>query len=272
LTVCIFTGSIAAFVVLKGSVKMQRKFIVGNWKMNGALTKNEALLKEVANGLAKMSGVDCAVCVPFPYLAQTQLLLHGTPIKWGAQNVHQANKGAYTGEVAVSMLRDFGCDYVIVGHSERRSLYGESSQLVAEKFAAVQKAELLPILCVGETLEQREAGTTEAVVAEQLAEVIKLRGIQSFRTAVIAYEPVWAIGTGKTASPEQAQEVHAFIRKRIAGFDEEFGQALCILYGGSVNASNAAELFAMPDINGGLIGGASLVAEDFLAICNAGQK
>ncbi len=170
------------------------------------------------------------------------------------------------------MLRDFGCDYVIVGHSERRSLYGESSQLVAEKFAAVQKAELLPILCVGETLEQREAGTTEAVVAEQLAEVIKLRGIQSFRTAVIAYEPVWAIGTGKTASPEQAQEVHAFIRKRIAGFDEEFGQALCILYGGSVNASNAAELFAMPDINGGLIGGASLVAEDFLAICNAGQK
>ena len=240
--------------------------------MNGALTNNEALLKDVANGVAQMPGVDCAVCVPFPYLAQTQSLLRGTSVKWGAQNVHQANRGAYTGEVSVSMLNDFDCDCVIVGHSERRNLFGESSQLVAEKFAAVQKAELLPIICVGETLEQREAGITEMVVAEQLAEVIKLQGVQSFRAAVIAYEPVWAIGTGKTATPEQAQEVHAFIRKRIAGFDEEYGQALCILYGGSVNASNAAELFSMPDIDGGLIGGASLVAEDFLAICNAGQK
>lgn len=272
LTVCVFTGSIAASVVLKGSVKMQRKFIVGNWKMNGALTSNEALLKEVAKGVAQMPTVDCAVCVPFPYLAQTQSLLRDTTIKWGAQNVHQANKGAYTGEVAVSMLRDFDCDYVIVGHSERRHLYCESNQLVAEKFAAVQEAELLPIMCVGETLEQREAGITEMVVAEQLAEVIKLRGVQSFRTAVIAYEPVWAIGTGKTATPEQAQEVHAFIRKHIAGLDEGFSQALCILYGGSVNASNAAELFSMPDIDGGLIGGASLAAKDFLAICNAGQK
>lgn len=240
--------------------------------MNGALTNNEALLKDVANGAAQMPGVDCAVCVPFPYLPQTQSLLCGTSIKWGAQNVHQANKGAYTGEVSVSMLSDFDCDYVIVGHSERRNLYGESSRLVAEKFATVQKAGLLPIICVGETLEQREAGITEVVVAEQLAEVIKLQGVQSFRTSVIAYEPVWAIGTGKTATPEQAQEVHAFIRKRIAGLDDEFGQALCILYGGSVNASNAAELFSMPDIDGGLIGGASLVAEDFLAICNAGQK
>jgi len=251
---------------------MQRKFIVGNWKMNGALTNNEALLKDVVNGVAQMPEVDCAVCVPFPYLAQTQSLLRGTSIKLGAQNVHQANKGAYTGEVSVSMLSDFNCDYVIVGHSERRNLFGESSPLVAEKFASVQKAGLLPIICVGETLEQREAGVTEVVVAEQLAEVIKLQGVQSFRTAVIAYEPVWAIGTGKTATPEQAQEVHAFIRKRIAGFDEEFGQALCILYGGSVNPSNAAELFSMPDIDGGLIGGASLVAEDFLAICKAGQK
>ncbi|CAH1386029.1 triose-phosphate isomerase [Candidatus Nitrotoga sp. M5] len=251
---------------------MQRKFIVGNWKMNGALANNETLLKEVANGVAKMPGVDCAVCVPFPYLAQTQSLLHGTSIKLGAQNVHQANKGAYTGEVSVSMLSDFNCDYVIVGHSERRNLFGESSQLVAEKFASVQKAGLLPIICVGETLEQRETGITEAVVTEQLAEVSKLLGEQSFRTSVIAYEPVWAIGTGKTATPEQAQEVHAFIRKNIAGFDEEFGQALCILYGGSVNPTNAAELFSMPDIDGGLIGGASLVAEDFLAICNAGQK
>lgn len=251
---------------------MQRKLIVGNWKMNGALAKNEALLTKVAGDVAQMSGVDCAVCVPFPYLAQAQSLLRGTPVKYGAQNVHQADKGAYTGEVAVSMLRDFGCHYVIVGHSERRTLYGESSGLVAEKYGTAQKAGLFPILCVGETLEQREAGITEAVVGEQLAEVVKLRGVQSFRAAVIAYEPVWAIGTGRTASPEQAQEMHAFIRKRIAGFDEGFSQALRILYGGSVNAANAAELFAMPDIDGGLIGGASLVAEDFLAICRAGTK
>lgn len=251
---------------------MQRKLIIGNWKMNGTLAKNEALLKKLTDGVTGMSGMDCAVCVPFPYLAQTQALLRGTSIKYGAQNVHQAEKGAYTGEVSVHMLRDFGCNYVIVGHSERRTLSGESSGLVAEKYASAQKAGLTPILCVGETLEQREAGMTETVVGEQLAEVIKVRGVQSFRTAVIAYEPVWAIGTGRTASPEQAQEVHAFVRKKIAGFDEDFGQALCILYGGSVNASNAAELFAMPDINGGLIGGASLVADDFLAICRAGAN
>lgn len=240
--------------------------------MNGTLAKNEILLKKQVDGMAQMSGVDCAVCVPFPYLAQTQALLRGTSIKYGAQNVHQAEKGAYTGEVSVHMLRDFGCNYAIVGHSERRTLFGESSELVAEKYATVQKAGLTPVLCVGETLEQREAGMTETVVAEQLAEVIKVRGVQSFRTAVVAYEPVWAIGTGRTASPEQAQEVHAFIRKRVAGFDEDFAKALCILYGGSVNAANAGELFDMPDINGGLIGGASLVAEDFLAICRAGTK
>lgn len=251
---------------------MQRKLIIGNWKMNGTLAKNETLLKKLTDGVTGMSGMDCAVCVPFPYLAQAQALLRGTPIKYGAQNVHQAEKGAYTGEVSVHMLRDFGCNYVIVGHSERRTLSGESSGLVAEKYASAQKAGLTPILCVGETLEQREANMTETVVGEQLAEVIKVRGVQSFRTAVIAYEPVWAIGTGRTASPEQAQEVHAFIRKKIAGFDEDFGHALCILYGGSVNASNAAELFAMPDINGGLIGGASLVADDFLAICRAGTS
>jgi len=264
-------GSIPALSVLKGHY-MQRKFIVGNWKMNGALSSNESLLKEVVGGLAQMSTVDCAVCVPFPYLAQAQALLRGTSVGVGAQDVHQTNKGAYTGEVSASMLHDFGCTHVIVGHSERRNLYGESSQLVAEKFLAAQQSGLTPILCVGETLEQREAGTTEAVIAEQLAAVIKLCGPESLRTAVIAYEPVWAIGTGKTASPEQAQNVHSFIRKSVAGSDQEFGRALRILYGGSVNASNAAELFAMPDINGGLIGGASLVAKDFLAICGAGQK
>ena len=240
--------------------------------MFGSLAQNEALLNAVLAGMARMPGVDCAVCVPFPYLAQAQQMLRASQVKWGAQNVHQSEKGACTGEVAASMLCDFGCRYVIVGHSERRSLYGESSPLVAEKFAAAQKAGLLPILCVGETLEQRESGTTEAVVAEQLDAVVKLLGVQSLRNAVLAYEPVWAIGTGKTATPEQAQAVHAFIRQRVAQHDSQVAQSLCILYGGSVKAVNAAELFAMPDIDGGLVGGASLVAEDFLAICDAGQN
>lgn len=240
--------------------------------MHGSLTQNAALLDAVAEGMKQLSGVDCAVCVPFPYLSQAQQKLSGTAVKWGAQDAHQLEKGAYTGEVSASMLQDFGCHYVIVGHSERRSLYGESSQLVAEKFAAVQKAGMLPILCVGETLEQREAGSTETVVAEQLDAVIALLGVQCLREAVVAYEPVWAIGTGKTATPEQAQAVHAFIRQRIAEHDEQVAAGLCILYGGSVKAGNAAELFAMSDIDGGLIGGASLIAEDFLAICRAGQN
>ncbi len=238
--------------------------------MHGSLAQNEVLLNALAAGLAHMPGVDCAVCVPFPYLHQAQKKLAGTPIKWGAQDAHQLDKGAYTGEVSASMLGDFGCTYVLVGHSERRSLYGESSALVAEKYAAVQKAGMTPVLCIGETLEQREAGATESVVAEQLDAVIALAGVQSLGGAVLAYEPVWAIGTGKTATPEQAQAVHAFIRQRVAGLDKAVAQGLRILYGGSVKASNAAELFAMADIDGGLIGGASLIAEDFLAICQAG--
>ena len=251
---------------------MRRKLVAGNWKMFGSLTQNEVLLNAVVAGMTKMPGVDCAVCVPFPYLAQAQQMLHGSPVKWGAQDVHQLDKGAYTGEVAASMLCDFGCRYVLVGHSERRSLYGESSSLVAGKFAAAQKVGLLPILCIGETLEQRESGTTEAVVAEQLDAVVKLLGVQSLRNAVLAYEPVWAIGTGKTATPEQAQAVHAFIRQRVAEHDRQVAQELGILYGGSVKAANAMELFAMPDIDGGLIGGASLVADEFLAICRAGAR
>lgn len=251
---------------------MRRKLVAGNWKMNGSLVQNEALLGAVSGGMKQIPGVDCAVCVPFPYLSQAQQKLAGTSVKWGAQDVHQLEKGAYTGEVSASMLKDFGCSYVIVGHSERRSLYGESSQLAAEKFAAVQQAGMLPILCVGETLEQREVGATEAVVAEQLDAVIELMGVQSLCNAVVAYEPVWAIGTGKTATPEQAQAVHAFIRQRVASHDGQVAEGLCILYGGSVKGSNATELFAMADIDGGLIGGASLVAEDFLAICRAGQN
>jgi triosephosphate isomerase (TIM) len=250
---------------------MRRKLVAGNWKMHGTLVQNAALLDAVRGGMDTMPGVDCAVCVPFPYLAQVQQKLSGSNVKWGAQDVHQLDKGAYTGEVSAPMLRDFACSYVIVGHSERRAYYGESSHLVAEKHMAVQQAGLIPILCVGESLQQRESGVTENVVAEQLDALITLGGVQALRNAVVAYEPVWAIGTGKTATSAQAQAVHAFIRQRIASQDSQIASGLCILYGGSVKANNAAELFAMQDIDGGLIGGASLVADEFLAICRAGQ-
>ncbi|MBI5430906.1 MAG: triose-phosphate isomerase [Nitrosomonadales bacterium] len=250
---------------------MRRKLVAGNWKMNGALAQNAALLDAVRSGMSGLKNVDCAVCVPFPYLAQAQQKLSGSNVNWGAQDVHQLDKGAYTGEVSAAMLRDFGCTHVIVGHSERRAYCGESSHLVAEKFLAAQQAGLTPILCVGETLEQREGGVTEAVVAEQLDALIQLGGVQALRGAVVAYEPVWAIGTGKTATSVQAQAVHAFIRRRIASHDGQIAAGLCILYGGSVKANNAVELFSMPDIDGGLIGGASLVADEFLAICRAGQ-
>ena len=250
---------------------MRRKLVAGNWKMHGTLAQNAVLLDAVRDGMSQITGVDCAVCVPFPYLAQAQQKLSGSSVKWGAQNVHQLDEGAYTGEVSAAMLRDFECSYAIVGHSERRACYGESSHLVAEKFLAAQQAGLTPILCMGETLQQRESGITETVVAEQLDALVQLGGVQALRNAVVAYEPVWAIGTGKTATSEQAQAVHAFIRQRIAVEDSQIASALCILYGGSVKANNAAELFAMPDIDGGLIGGASLVADEFLAICRAGR-
>ncbi len=251
---------------------MRRKLVIGNWKMHGSLAQNELLLGAVKKGVLQLSGVDVAVCAPFPYLAQLKQELTASAVKWGAQDVHQLDKGAFTGEVSASMLADFGCKYVLVGHSERRSIYGEGSRLVAEKFAAAQKSGLIPVLCVGETLEQRESGATETVVAEQMDAVIALAGVQALRKSVLAYEPVWAIGTGKTASPEQAQAVHAFIRKRVAGHDAQVAENLEILYGGSVKAANAAELFAKTDIDGGLIGGAALVADEFVAICRAGQS
>jgi len=251
---------------------VRRKLVAGNWKMYGTLAGNADLLDAVRSGMEQARNVDCAVCVPFPYLPQAQQKLSGSGVKWGAQNVHQMDKGAYTGEVSAAMLRDFGCSYVIVGHSERRAYFGESSHLVAEKFLAAQRAGLIPILCVGETLEQRENGATENVVAGQLDALIDLGGVQALRDAVVAYEPVWAIGTGKTATSAQAQAVHTFIRQRIASHDGQTAAELCILYGGSVKANNAPELFAMPDIDGGLIGGASLVADDFLAICRAGAR
>jgi triosephosphate isomerase len=238
------------------------RLVAGNWKMNGTRSANRALLEAVQAGLAGLSGVDCTVCVPFPYLGEVAEQLRGGPIAWGAQNVSEHAKGAYTGEVSAAMLAEFGCRHVLVGHSERRQLYGETDGQVAAKFAAALDARLVPILCVGETLQEREQGRTEAVLARQLDEVLTTTGIEAFSGAVVAYEPVWAIGTGRTATPEQAQEAHAFIRRRIF-------KGTRILYGGSVKADNAATLFAMPDVDGGLIGGASLVAKDFLAICRA---
>jgi len=250
---------------------MRRKLVVGNWKMFGRLARNKALLDGVMAGVKDLRNTDCAVCVPFPYLAQVQAQLQGTSIAWGAQNMSHHEEGAYTGEVAPGMLLEFGCKYVILGHSERRGIYHESDETVALKFEAAIKAGLTPILCMGETLDEREAGITEEVVARQLDVVIARSGVKALQKAVVAYEPVWAIGTGKTASPDQAQAVHAFIRQRVAKLDAQVAQGLCILYGGSVKAANASELFSMADIDGGLIGGASLVAEDFVAICRAGK-
>lgn len=240
--------------------------------MNGGLKSNQQLLQDVVAGAAGLNGVTVAVCVPFPYLAQAQSALSGTAVAWGAQNLSEQAQGAFTGEVSASMLQDFACRYVLVGHSERRSIYGESDAVVAEKFAAALAAGLRPVLCVGETLAQREAGQTVDVVSAQIDAVLKRVGVAAFANAVVAYEPVWAIGTGRTATSEQAQEVHAAIRAQIAQADAGVAGGLQILYGGSMKPSNAAELLGMPDIDGGLIGGASLVAADFLAICRAGAK
>lgn len=247
---------------------MRRKLVAGNWKMHGNLVDNDNLLKAILAGIADVKA-EVAVCVPFPYLHQAKARLAGTRVAWGAQNLSQYAKGAYTGEVSAQMLNDFECRYVIVGHSERRALFGETDAIVAEKFAAAQTAGLIPILCVGETLEEREAGITENVVGRQLDAVLTKSGVIALANAVIAYEPVWAIGTGRTATPEQAQAVHAFIRDKIRALDADVAEHLIIQYGGSVKATNAAQLFAQPDIDGGLIGGASLSAEEFLAICRA---
>lgn len=248
---------------------MRKKLVAGNWKMHGSLAENAALLSAIKSALP---GVHAAVCVPFPYLAQVQTVLSGSSLAWGAQNLSEHAKGAFTGEVSSGMLLDFGCTYVIVGHSERRSLYGETNELVAKKYMTAQAAGLTPILCVGESLAERESGITEQVVAQQLDAVIDAAGVGSLAGAVVAYEPVWAIGTGKTASPEQAQALHAFIRNKIAALDKAVADGLTIQYGGSVKAANAAELMAQPDIDGGLIGGASLVAEEFVAICKAAAQ
>ncbi|HTJ96061.1 MAG TPA: triose-phosphate isomerase [Rhodocyclaceae bacterium] len=243
---------------------MRRKLVVGNWKMHGSQAINLSLLQAVRAGAGQ--GAELAVCVPFPYLQQAQSVLEGSAVAWGAQDVSAHIQGAYTGEVSVNMLKDFACRYAIVGHSERRCLHAECDAEVVAKANATLQAGLCPIICVGETLAERDAGETATVVLRQLDAVIAGCGIAALAKSVLAYEPVWAIGTGRTATPEQAQEVHALLRKRVAAEDAAVASDLTILYGGSVKAANAKELFAQPDIDGGLVGGASLVAEEFLAI------
>ncbi|MGH1460571.1 MAG: triose-phosphate isomerase [Neptuniibacter sp.] len=247
---------------------MRTALVAGNWKMNG----DSAFISDLIEALTDPSistGSEVLVCPPFVYLSQVQAAIADTPLKLGAQNVSQHGNGAFTGEISLSMLEDLGCEYVILGHSERRSLYAETDALVAEKFIATVNAGFKPILCVGETLEEREAGQTLSVVSRQIKAVVEAAGIDSFADAVIAYEPVWAIGTGKTATPEQAQDVHSAIRFMVADYDADTAAKMRILYGGSVNAANAAELFSNEDVDGGLVGGASLKANDFLAICQA---
>jgi triosephosphate isomerase len=250
---------------------MRQRLVVGNWKMHGSIPENQALLDKVAAAVGGLSKVIAAVCVPFPYLAQARAVLAGSKAAWGGQNVSQHPKGAFTGEVSAGMLREFGCRYVIVGHSERRQLFGEDDATVALKAAAVLAAGMTPIVCVGETLAERERGVTEETVGRQLGAVADRLGTQGLKASVLAYEPVWAIGTGKTATPDQAQAVHAYLRSVLAARDKSVAASMPILYGGSVKAANAAELFGMQDVDGGLIGGASLVAEEFLAICRAAE-
>lgn len=247
---------------------MRRKFVCGNWKMNGSLVSNAALLADIKAGLSQ-SDCEVAVCAPAIYLAQCQAVLAGSGLGWGAQDVSVHASGAYTGEISVSMLQDFACKYVILGHSERRAYHGESDAQVALKAQRVMQSGLTPIVCVGETLAERESGQTQAVVGAQMDVLLAAIDGGDLAKLVIAYEPVWAIGTGKTATPEMAQDVHAILRTKLTQKNDELAQAVRILYGGSMKPDNARELLAMPDIDGGLIGGAALHAADFLAIVHS---
>jgi len=251
---------------------MRKPLVAGNWKMNGSRESAQSLVAGIKEGLGVNTVAEVVVCPSYVYLAEVGSLLESSEVSLGAQNVSQQGNGAFTGEVSTAMLLDVGCEYVILGHSERRALYAESDGLVAEKVVAANAAGLKPILCVGELLEERESGKTEAVVGRQLDVLLNsASGLAALQNAVIAYEPVWAIGTGMTATPGQAQDVHAFIRQRVARKDAALAQKIRILYGGSVKGNNAAELFAKVDIDGGLIGGASLQVEEFLTICQAAQ-
>ena len=250
---------------------MRRPIIAANWKLNKTVAEARQFVVDLQRQLPEAPDLDVVLAAPFTALAAMQEELQGTPFHLAAQNVFWERSGAYTGEISAAMLKDVGCRYVIVGHSERRALYKEDDALVARKFLAVHGQGLLPILCVGETLEERERGLTSQVVSRQLTAVLDLAGVEALGASVLAYEPVWAIGTGKNATPDQAQEVHAHIRSVVAARDAKIAARLRILYGGSVKASNAREIFAMPDVDGGLVGGASLKADEFLKICAAAQ-
>jgi len=248
---------------------MPRKIVVANWKMHGNLATNQQLLQAYIDRLNTLKNVEVIVCVPYPYLAQVQSLLQNTSIAWGAQNLSKDVVGAFTGEVSASMLNDFGATHVIIGHSERATAYCESDENIAAKFMQAKAHGLVPILCVGETLIEREAGVMEMVVAKQIDTIVNLYGAEVFANTVVSYEPIWAIGTGLAATPDQAQSMHEFIRHRIASHNQEAAASLKILYGGSVNPQNAVQLFNMQDIDGGLIGRCSLSAQEFEGICQA---
>lgn len=251
---------------------MRKPLIAGNWKMHGSSSQVKSLLEGIKQGSHSYQEIEILVCPTFVYLQQAHELLNHSAIQLGAQNLYLGAQGAFTGEIAGAMLKDIGCQYVLIGHSERRTIFQEDLKVISAKFLAALESGLKPILCIGETRAEREKGATESVLRTQLESVIQAAGIESFRQAVIAYEPVWAIGTGLTATPQQAQEAHAFIRQLISQINVDIAKTIRILYGGSMKADNAASLLAMPDIDGGLIGGASLDAKSFLAICEAAKQ
>ena len=251
---------------------MRRKIVVANWKMHGSLSTNQSLLEGYLRHLSSLQHTDVVVCVPYPYLAQAQTTLQNSNIHWGAQNLAKFPVGAYTGEVSAEMLRDFGSEYVILGHSERSTAYCESSENIADKFMMAKTHQIKPILCVGETLQERESGVMERVIAEQLNHLLISRGADVFRGAIISYEPIWAIGTGLSATPEQAQSMHEFIRALIKADEGDGSNPTRIIYGGSVNPNNASLLMAMPDVDGALVGRCALSSEEFVKICLAAEK
>ena len=250
---------------------MRTPLVAGNWKMNGSRASIKELINGVVEGAKTLNNVGIAVCPSTIHIADIMAVTTGTNVAVGSQDNCIELKGAFTGETSIDMVKDLGCQYAIIGHSERRTMYGESDEVVAKKFATVKASGLIPIFCIGETLEEREGNITEEVCARQIDAVLELEGDDAFADSVIAYEPVWAIGTGKTASPQQAQDAHAFIRQHIAQHNADIAQKVQILYGGSMNPANAKELMGQTDIDGGLIGGASLKADDFLAVCQAGE-
>jgi triosephosphate isomerase len=251
---------------------MRKQLVAGNWKMHGSRADNASLVRDLLDALRPEWSADVLLCPPYVYLWETGRLIRDSDVTLGAQNLCAETQGAFTGEVSAAMLRDVGCRYVLVGHSERRQIFGETDALVARKFVAAQSHRLVPVLCVGETLDERESGRTHEVVSRQIDAVLGVSGIAALGSAVVAYEPVWAIGTGRNASPEQAQEVHGMIRGKLGTLDATIGASARILYGGSVKASNARDLFSMPDIDGGLVGGASLKADEFARICAAADR